>query len=295
MPRPARTALLAAAIALAPCAASGAEAPAAALGKQRAAGASVEWEIREAGHPALGNIRFAYVKRPVETRVGAATIYSRAYFSCQRQPRTFALELANATAPADPGGLKPAAEPRLFCHRPEPNGQVVREEILATWDVNDKIGDAMTRGLRAFPLRECAWIAVSQEVALPEGWAQRTQRIEFELHPYARELDTIFATCGERSAYAPAQPVPAVAAATTPRASAPARPPANDGWQEARVVATGKTNVRAQPSTRSALVAELHPGSVVRVQRTGSEWWRARPNRGTAFDGYIRQDRLVFR
>jgi hypothetical protein len=285
---------------------------AASVGRQRAAISPIEWEIREAGHPALGNIRFAYIKRPVETRVGSHTVYSRAYISCQKDKKSFAIELTNATAPADPGGLKPATDPRLVCQRPVAEGKLVREEILATWQVNDKIGDALTRGLRAFPLRECAAIAVQQEVALPEGWPQKIARIEFELLPYNFEVDAIFATCGEESAYGPATSRPAVAAAPPRVASAPSPPPskaapapgpappektapAQDGWREARVVPTGKTNVRAGPTLQSAIVAELPPGSVVQVQRTTSEWWRARAHRGKAFEGYIRQDRLVFR
>jgi hypothetical protein len=275
------------------------------LGKQRAASSSVEWEVRDALHPALGNIRFAYIKRPVETRVGALTVYSRAYLSCQKDKRSFAIELANAMAPADPGGLKPAAEPRLVCQRPE-DGRVLGEEILATWEINPKIGDALTRGLRAFPLRECAAITVRQEVVLPEGAPQKTARIEFELMPYNRELDAVFATCGERSAYGPGPPAAVAAApeavrapeaARAPVTAAPApRPVATAGaWREARTVFTGKTNVRKGPSLRTAIVAELYPGSVVRVQKTDTEWWRARPNKGSAFDGFIRQDRLVFK
>jgi hypothetical protein len=275
---------------------------AATLGKQHAAAPGVEWEIREAGHPVLGNIRFAYVKRAVETRVGNQTVFSRAYISCQRGKRTFAIELANAVAPADPGGLKPAADPRLVCNRPTADGKVEREEILASWQVNDKIGDALASGLRAFPLRECAAISVRQEVVLPAGWSQETTSIEFDLLPYNREIDAIFATCGELSAYAPAPatpaPKPAVAqvASIQPAPSPPAGPAAvTDGWREARVVPTGKTNVRASPTTQSPIVAELHPGAVVMVQRTATDWWRARPSKGTKFDGYIRQDRLVFR
>ena len=292
--------LAAALAAAAPLAA--AEDLAATLGKQRATGSRVEWEIREAGHPALGAIRFAYVKRPVETRVGSSVVYSRAYFSCQRERRTFALELANATAPADPGGLKPAADPRLLCNRPLPGGSVAREEILASWDINEKIGDVMTRGLRAFPLRECASISVQQEVALPESWGQKTARIEFELHPYAREIDSIFTTCGERSAYGPGPAGPAVAAAAqqqpSPRPPSPQPSPKGEGasgWREARTLPTGKTNVRAGPTLQSKIAAELHPGSVVMVQRAQNEWWRARPSRGSAWEGFIRQDRLVFR
>jgi hypothetical protein len=286
--------------------------PAATIGRQRAAASSLEWEVREAGHPALGNIRFAYMKRALETRAGNTTVFTRAYVSCQKDKRSFAIELTNSLGPADPGGLKPTTDPRLFCHRPD-NGKLLKEEILASWEVNPKIGDVLARGLRGFPLRECAAITVQQEVVLPEGSAQKTARIDFDVLPYNRELDSVFATCGERSAYGPApppvvasappahKPAPARAAPATPAKSAPAPAPppapqaAANGWREARTLPTGKTNVRSGPSLQTSVVAELFPGSVVMVQGTGTEWFRARPSRGNAFDGYIRQDRLVFK
>lgn len=262
-------------------------------GLQRAIASTVDWEVRDAAHPALGNIRFAYIKRPVETRVGDLTIYSRAYVSCQKDRRSFAIELANALAPAEPGGLKPAADPRLLCDRPE-SGKVLREEILATWEINARIGDALSRGLRAFPLRECAALGVVQEVFLPEGAPQRTARIEFEILPYDRQVDSIFATCGERSAYGPPAPK-ALATRAAALATLPAESTAENGWREVRTVANGTTNVRKGPSTQASVVAKLHPGSAVRVQKTDSEWWRARPAKGAGFDGFVREDRLVIR
>lgn len=278
-----------------------AEDAAAIAGKALAIGSPVEWEIREAGHPSLGNIRFAYIRRPLETKIGDATVYSRAYFSCQKNRGMFAIEVANATAPADPGGLQPAREPRLVCSRPgeSADGKLVQEDLLANWEINEKIGDALTRGLRAFPLRECASIRVVQEVILPQGWAQKSARIEFDLLPYDRELDSIFAGCGERSAYAPA-PSATRAAAASAAAAKPARPadaarPVDASWQTARVVASGKTNVRAGPTLQSAIVARLDPGALVLVQRTGNDWWRAKARSGAPFEGYIRHDRLVFR
>ncbi len=63
----------------------------------------------------------------------------------------------------------------------------------------------------------------------------------------------------------------------------------------ARATPTGKTNVRAGPTLQSAIVLELHPGSVVMVQNTGTEWWKARQSSGAPWEGYIRQDRLVFK
>jgi len=262
-------------------------------GLQRAIASTVDWEVRDAAHPALGNIRFAYIKRPIETRVGDLTIFSRAYVSCQKDRRAFAIELANALAPAEPGGLKPAADPRLLCDRPE-NGKVVREEILATWEINARIGDALSRGLRAFPLRECAALGVVQEVVLPDGAPQRTARIELEILPYDRQVDSIFAACGERSAYGTPPPA-ALATQAAAVATLPAESRAENGWREVRTVAGGATNVRKGPSTQASVVAKLHPGSAVRVQRTDSDWWRARPANGSGFDGFIREDRLVIR
>lgn len=304
------------------------ELPAASLGKQRALNSHLEWEIREAGHPTLGNIRFGFLKNPVETPVGNAKVFSRAYLSCQKGSKKFAIELANATAPDDPGGLRPSQEPRLYCNRPiQPfDEKLVQEPLLANWDVS-KIGDALARGFRAFPLRECVSISVVQEVVLPAGWAQKTAQIEFEILPYDKDLDAIFVTCGEQSAYAPAAPVappvrpappahpvaakPAAPAKPPAIAAAPAKPPpiaaapvapskpapqADVAWQAARTLSTGgKTNVRAGPNLQSAIVAQLEQGTSVLVQRTGNDWWRAKAAAGPAFDGYIRQDRLDFK
>ena len=63
----------------------------------------------------------------------------------------------------------------------------------------------------------------------------------------------------------------------------------------ATTISSGKTNVRAGPTLNSAIVAHFDPGAIVLVQRADSEWWRARPSKGMAFEGYIRQDRLVFK
>ena len=256
----------------------------AAVGKQRAAASKLAWEIKEAGHPTLGNIRFAVLRHPVETPVGNAKVYSSAYVSCQKTSGKLAIELTNMTAPSDAGGLRPGAMPRLVCSRLEAN-KLVQEDLLANWDVSE-IGDVLTRGFRPFPLRECVSIGVVQDVVLPEGWAQRNARIEFEIPPYNRELDAIFVTCGEVSAYAPGTPV-------APARTTPAAAPVAGAWQEARTIAGGKTNVRAAPNLQSAIVTQLHPGAVVLVHRTGDEWWRAKSSRGAAFEGYVRQDRLV--
>jgi hypothetical protein len=295
---------------------------AATLGKQRAAGSRLAWEFRDAIHPSLGAVRSAILKAPVETAVGNAKVFSRASFSCEKAAKRFAIEVTNGTSPEDRSGLRPNTEPRLYCSRPitEWDEKLVQEELLANWDVS-KTGDALTHGLRPFPLRECVSIRVVQDVALPQGWAQKSARIELDLHPYSRELDSIFTACDEVSAYAtgapvataapaaPAPPVAPIARAAPPAppvvaakpAAAPAvspskpAPQASATWQQVRTLSSGKTNVRAGATLQSAIVAELHPGSVVLVQRTASEWWRAKSWTGTEFEGYIREDRLVFK
>ena len=297
---------------------------AASAGKQRAASSKIEWDTREAGHPVLGNIRFAYIKNPVETAVvGNNKIFSRAYVSCEKTTKRFAIELSNTVAPDDPGGLRPGIEPRLVCVRPTGPGREVQEPLLANFDIEMKTGDALARGLRAFPLRECAAIRVIQEVLLPATWTQKTAKVEFEILPYDRQVDSVFATCGERSAYGPTPAAPtAVAAAPQKPAPPPPKPVASPppahvppppvtppppppqpqvaaaapaGWQVARVVPSGKTNVRAGPRLESSVVTMLDPGAIVLVQGTGTDWWRARQFKGANFDGYIRQDRLTFK
>jgi hypothetical protein len=294
-----------------------AEDAAAPLGKQRAAGSKLVWDMKDSVHRALGQLRSATLRNPFETTVGNTKVYSRVYFSCEKAGKTFSMELTNGTSLGDPTGLKPANEPRLFCSRPiQPfDEKLVQEELLAHWETG-KAGESLTWGLRPFPLRECVSIRVIQDVALPEGSAQKSAKVEFDVFPYSREFDSVFAACGEASAYAAAgtPTAPAIVAAAAPPKPAPppvaAKPvavptpapappptavPANSTWQMARTPVTRKTNVRAGPTLQSAIVAELHPGSVVMVQKTGTEWWKARPSSGTQFDGYIREDRLVFK
>ena len=272
------------------------------LGKQRAAKSPLGWDIREAGHPVLGPVRFAFLKAPVVTQVGANKVFSNVYLSCETNARKIAIELANSTAPDDPSGLKPHALPRLVCNDlAAPNeARIVQDDITAHWEVN-AIGDTLARGLSAFALRECVSISIIQDVVLPKGWARPDQPIEFEIAPYTRELDAIFATCGEKAIYAQAPaPVAPAAAKRVEAAPAPAAEPAapEQGWRQARATSRGKTNVRAKPSVDAAVVIEIDPGDVILVQRSGTAlWWRAksRPNARKAFEGYIRQDRLVFK
>ena len=304
----------------------------AAAGRHRAEGSKTEWEIRDARHPALGDIRYAYMKNLHVTPVGSAKVYSRAYVSCVKANRRVAIELTNTQAPDDPGGMHPAARPRILCGRPAPGGKLAYDEILAPFDIDSKTGDALAKGLSASELRQCLALTAIQEVALPAGWTRKSARVEFEFLPYSRALDTVFATCGERTAYAqpaaaptaaPARPAttsaaktppPAatVAAAPPPAAMAAAAPPpakttpppptkatapvkSADGWITARVIFGGRTNVRENPNTNATIVTRVDPGDFVLVQKTGNEWYRARSARGAAWEGYIREDRLAIK
>ncbi len=264
---------------------------AASLGKQRAALSPLRWEIREASHPILGPIRFAFLTTPVTTAVGNASVSSNVYVSCEKNRRRIAIELANATKPDDPGGLKPVSMPRLACQRPDA-GRIVQEALDARWQTNE-LGDVLARGLAPFPLRECIAIGVQQEVALPDGWTQKSTRIAFEIPPYARELDAIFATCGEKTAYAPLAPA-APAASKSRAASAPRAASNGAAWKAARTTSNGITWVRAKPSARAPITAKIYPGDLVLVQEAGEHWWHIKPRKGAAFDGYVRHDRVVF-
>ena len=264
-----------------------------ALGKERAAASRTEWGTRDGVHFKLGNVRSAFTRNPVETQAGDASVYTRATVSCDPGTRRIAIELANAGTPEGAGGLKPAATTVLLCSRPIApwDAKLVQEELTATWEVDAETGIALARGLRPFPLRECVAIRAEQTLALPGG---KKARVDFEILPYGRELDSVFAACGERSAYAPAQPAPVAAVAQTPPpAAAPVSPKAESTWRRARVTGSGNTNVRAGPTLQSAIVAQVSAGGAVMVQSTDTEWWRAKATRGAGFVGYIRQDRLA--
>lgn len=256
------------------------------LGKVRAAASHLDWEIRDANHPILGAIRFAHTRGAIVTPVGSANVFSSAYVSCVKGAGAIAIELTNQTAPDDPGGLRPATAPRLVCNRPASPGKVgtVQEMIDARWEVNG-IGDALARDLRPAALRSCASIGIVQDVELPKGWARPTASIEFVVSPYAKALDAIFVTCGERSAYAAPVPAPTVAKARL------AKPAAT--WKSARTTSSGRTNVRERADVRSRVVTRLDPGAPILVQSTGGDWYRVKPRGGARFAGYVREDRLV--
>ena len=262
----------------------------AALGKQRAEAAKIRWETRDGLHPTMGSIRFAYPKEVIFTPVGISRVSSRVWVSCEAGSGKMAVELANASAPDDPGGLLPKSVPRLVCNKPAGRDRKpVQEDLPARWSINE-IGDALVRGLQPAALRQCVSITVLQEVMLPKGWAKPSAPVEFEIATYASELDTIFSACGETSIYASAPPEPVV----TP----PPPPPKKNGeapWISAQTIAGGRSNVRARPSTDAPVVAQLPPGARVLVQNAGSSWWRVKPTAGGKLDGYMREDRLQFK
>jgi hypothetical protein len=246
----------------------------AAAGKQRAASSPVEWQVREANHPALGPIRFAFLRNHIVTSVGHLKVFSRPYVSCEKNAGKIAIEVTHGMSPQDANGLQPKTVPVLTCSGPPLN------EIPARWGIN-ALGDVLARGLSPSQLRQCASINVEQDVALPQ--APGTARVVFEIAPYDKVLDAIFATCGETTAYAEAERSALEKSTPAPIST----------WRTVRTTSSGKTNVRARPTTDSPVVLQLDGGAIVTVQHLGGDWWRARSSGGKTFDGYIRQDRLV--
>lgn len=251
------------------------------IGKQRASASSVEWEVRDVNHPRLGPIKFAARKSAVATPVGSETIVSQAYVSCQKSTRKIAVEFSNAFASNPAGGLGPRVWPRLTCYSPDPRGAgaLAMSEISPKWEVNN-LGDALVQGLAAPELRRCVSIDVLQDIALPAGGTQGSLQVVMELLTYNKELDAVFAACGEKTAYA------------SPAADPPAATAAD--WRRARTIARGRTNVRAAASVDSPQVVMLAPGTPLLAQRTSTDWWAVKPRSGSAFSGFVREDRLVF-
>ena len=260
------------------------------------------WEVREGRHPRMGPIMVAVPSASVMTPVGKEKIASLVFFSCERAKGRIAIELANAAESDAKGGLFPKQMPRLFCN---PRSTAPRVELKATWFVSE-LGDALARDIAPSDLRRCASVDVEQDVALPRGWGAETKRIDIEIIPYKKELDSVLSACSEPAPALAAAP-PALPAAPAPVVSTPppapvARPvtpappvaAAEAPWRPARVIASGRTNVRAAPNLASPIVVQLDPGALVLVQKTASEWWRARSRSGAAFSGYIREDRLDF-
>lgn len=272
----------------------GQEPAAAAIGKRFAVDSGTQWKSSEINHPVLGPIQFAGRKAEVVTPVRDQKIFSNTYVSCQRKTGTIALELTNAPSTAPDRGLGPIDLPRLVCNSPGPGGSgVVKTELAASWEIST-LGDTLARGLPPSTLRQCVSIDVFQNLALPTAWRQESQRVALQITPFSRELDAVFARCGEATAYAieEPRPTPPPAARSTP-APGDRTDRANElPWMPARTTAKGKTNVRAAAKLNSALVIQLDPGAVILVQRGPADWWKVKPGSGAGFSGYIREDRV---
>lgn len=282
------------------------EEPVVSIGKQRAAAAAIEWDVRDVSHPLMGPIKTAVQKNAITTAVKGGKVLSQAFVSCQKNNGKISIELANAPESDARTGLGPVDLPRLVCNSPRPQGDgvLVKSDLAASWEIGG-LGDTLARGLSPAALRRCASIDVLQNVALPKGWSQQSLRIAMEITPYARQLDAVFAACGETTAFAPeaAAPVaeeraapapPLVAAMPPPPKGDPVARPAEVSWKPARAIATGRTNVRRAANIDSAVVIQLNPGARVWVQQTSAEWWKVKPRSGASFAGYIRRDRVVF-
>lgn len=275
------------------------EEPVVSIGKQRAARSAVEWVAHDTDHALLGPIKFAARRDGVATIAGSEKILSQVFISCQLGLDIVAIELTNAPGSDPTGGLRPKDMPRLVCSQPGPggDGSLVRSDLAARWEIQP-LGDVLARELLPADLRRCVAIDVLQSVALPAGSAQKSQNIAMEILPYDKALDSVFAACGEPTAYTPASRAPA---AGSPAARSPAAPngaqgaaPATSAWQPARTIAKGRSNLRAAASVDSALVIKLDPGTKVLVRRAANSWWEVKPRRGAGFRGYVREDRLVF-
>lgn len=245
------------------------------------------WEVRDGTHPRLGPITVAVPSASIVTPVGKEKIQTLVFVSCERSRGRIAVELANAAASDPKGGLMPSRMPKMTCN---PRGEGAATEIAASWYVSE-LGDALARGLVPAELRRCASIEISEELALPRGWGASAQRIDIEVIPYKKELDTVLGTCFE-GAYVGA---PAPAAPSKPAVVARAAPePAASGWRNARTAAQGgRTNVRKAPRIDAPVTVQLPPGLPLLVQPTGGEWYRVKQRGGAVFEGYIRGDRLV--
>jgi hypothetical protein len=255
------------------------EEPVVSIGKQRAARSTIEWDVNDIDHPLLGPIKAAVQRGAVATAAQREKILSRVFVSCQKGDRKVAIELANAFESDLAGGLRPMEMPRLVCSSPGPagNGSLVKSDIAAKWEIAP-LGDSLARGLSPSGLRRCVSIDVLQSVALPPGSSETSQRIAFEITPYNRALDSVFAACGETTAFAPVEQ----------------KPSAGASWKPARTTTKGKTNVRAAASLDSPIVRKLDPGTRILVQETSAPWCKVKPRSGEGFHGYVRKDRLAF-
>ena len=237
-------------------------------------------------HPTLGAITVAVPKAGFTTMAGGAKIVSAAFVSCEKSTRKIAIELANSLETDTRGGLLPLEPPRLVCSM-RAEGTTVRAGIVVRW-VTNELGDGLARGLAPGDLKRCDSIEVLQNVALPAGSAARGQRLTMAFAPADAGVSDVFAACSD---------APFVNAAARPAVASAKPTPADvaSPWKPARTLSSGgRTNVRASPDIKGALVTQLYPGTPLLVQKAEGDWWRVKPTRGNAFAGFVRADRLAF-
>lgn len=269
------------------------------------------WDVREVEHPVLGAIKVAVPQAGITTEVKGARIVSAAFVSCEKATGTIALELANSVESDTKGGLPPSEMPRLVCNG-RVSGSPARTAIPARWTTNG-LGDVMARGLAPADLRRCGAIDIEQHVTLPPGVSLISQKLSMRLLPATTDLAEVLA-CGtpariaeapptavKASADAAPPPAPAREASATPKAIATStpvatsKPAAQEGaWQRAHTVAGSRTNVRGEPRIDGPLVKQVDAGTHVLARKASGEWWRVKPRKGSAFTGYVREDRLAF-
>lgn len=302
-------------------------------GKQRAAQSTTRWEVRDVVHPKLGPIKVAIALNALTMQGKGDKIVSSVYVSCEKAAHAIAIELVNAPSSDYTRGLPPKALPRLSCigangaksdvaAKWEPNelGDVMARGIApaalrrcASIEIlqNVTLPAGWSRDSQAFSVEVAPYGRELDEVfgecgeamvyaaALPANRAQPPAAAPESTQPppnlpvnRAQAPAPPPEPAPKQSA--PPQAAPVQAAAPARSASPPPAPPAADGgWQRARTVAKGKSNVRASRSLDSAVVTALPPGMPVLVQPGEGDWWGVKPRSGSAFHGYLRRDRFV--
>ncbi len=267
----------------------------AAIGRRLAADSGVRWAVHDTRHPLLGSIKFAVQEKDIATTVGKGKIFSLSYVSCQKTPEKIAIELTSAPSSAPASGLGPVDLPRLVCTTAGPQGGLVKSDLAASWEIS-ALGDTLARGLSPAELRRCVSIDVLQNLALPAGWPQQSQRVALQITPYGKELDSVFAACGEAASFAsePGPPPRGPPAGARPAPAATPAPAKREEieWKPARILAKGRSNVRAAPRLDSRVVIQLEPGTRILVQPAAPTWWKVKPASGASFTGFIRDDRF---
>ena len=239
------------------------------------------WEVREGNHPRMGPITVAVPAQSVVTPVGKEKILSLVFFSCEKVAGRIAIELANAAESDARSGLYPKQMPKMFCN---PRSSAPRTELPTTWYVSE-IGDALARNLAPSDLRRCASIEIQQELALPRGWGPETKRVDIEVIPYKKELDTVLAACAvpqphlRAEASKPEPPKPAApkvepAKPAAPKAE-PAKPVVTLPSQAAATVAAPQKPAPAAPAA-PANVAPATPAKTAPAKAAATEpQWRS--------------------